>query len=63
MSDKRHDSKNRLSHTLTLAVTSAEIEKINSKRNELGMTPADFLRASIECLAGEKIFRERIHEK
>ena len=63
MNNKRHDSKNRLSHTLTLAVTSAELEVIDSKRQSLGLTLTDFLRASIECFLGEKIFRKRIHEK
>ena len=63
MSEKHHDSKSRLSYKLTLSVTSAEMGVIERKIQELGITQADFFRASIECFLGEKIFRERIHEK
>lgn len=64
MSRKSTTAKSRLSHKISLTISTEELQAIDRKRNELGIqSQTDFLRAAIENLIGEKIFRERIYEK
>ena len=63
MSEKIMNPRNRLIQNLHLGVTADEMEVIERKRKDLGMTRTDFLRTAIEHFTGEKIFRRRVYDK
>ena len=63
MNNKHFDKNKRLSCSLSLSVTSDELEAVNRCCERLGLSRTDLMRTSIEAFVGTKIFRERMCEK